>query len=335
MTKAFISGCSGYELLPEEEAFFRSEDPWGLILFRRNCGDPGQLAKLVASFRAAVGRSDAPVLIDQEGGRVQRLRPPNWPSFPPANRFGYLYGEDPRRARKAAFLGARLIAHELLDLGITVDCLPLLDICYPDTVDAIGDRAYSNDPDIVADLGRASYDGLLAGGVLPVIKHLPGHGRALVDSHLELPRVRASCDELEEDYRPFRALVDAPLAMTAHLLYEAVDGDLPATQSPRVIQDVIRKEIGFSGCLMSDDISMKALGGDMRERASACFAAGCDIVLHCNAEMSEMKAVASATPELAGVACERCEAALALRMDPAPGFDALAAHAEFARLIAS
>lgn len=335
MTKAFISGCSGYELLPEEKAFFRSEDPWGLILFRRNCGDPEQLATLVASFRAAVGRPDAPVLIDQEGGRVQRLRPPNWPSFPSAKRFGDLYGEDPQRARKAAFLGARLIAHELLALGITVDCLPLLDICYPDTVDAIGDRAYSDDPDIVADLGRATYDGLLDGGVLPVIKHLPGHGRALVDSHLELPRVRATRDELEEDYRPFRALVDAPLAMTAHLLYEAVDGDLPATQSARVIQDIIRKEIGFSGCLMSDDISMKALGGDMRERAAACFAAGCDIVLHCNAEMSEMKAVASATPELAGTASERCEAALALRADPPPGFDASAAQEEFARLMTS
>lgn len=335
MTKAFISGCSGYELLPEEVAFFRSEDPWGLILFRRNCGDPEQLATLVTSFRAAVGRSNAPVLIDQEGGRVQRLRPPCWPSFPPAKRFGDLYEKDPRRARRAAFLGARLIAHELFSLGITVDCLPLLDMCFEDTIDAIGDRAYSSEPDIVADLGRAAYGGLLEGGVLPVIKHLPGHGRAGVDSHLELPRIRAGRDELEEDYRPFRAFSDAPLAMTAHLLYEAIDGDLPATQSRDVIQGIIRNEIGFHGCLMSDDISMKALGGDMHERAAACFAAGCDIVLHCNAEMPEMTAVAIAAPELAGEAYARCEAALALRKDPAPGFDVSAGHDEFARLIAA
>ncbi|MBD1546293.1 beta-N-acetylhexosaminidase [Roseibium aggregatum] len=334
MIKAFISGCSRAALTPEETAFFREENPWGLILFRRNCEAPDQVAGLVASFRDAVGRSDAPVLIDQEGGRVQRLRPPNWPSYPTAGTFGTLYEKDRQCGMRAAWLGARLIAHDLLALGITVDCLPLLDLRLAETVDAIGDRAYSSDPETVAALGRATCEGLLAGGVLPVIKHLPGHGRAKVDSHLELPRISASRQELSQaDFLPFKALADMPLAMTAHLLYLEIEPQHPATQSPTIIQDIIRGEIGFDGCLMSDDISMKALGGDMRERAALSFAAGCDLVLHCNGDMAEMKAVADAAPALQGKSLQRCDEALAKRKQPDAGFDPFAAREEFDELL--
>lgn len=334
MTKAFISGCSGLELTLEETAFFKGEDPWGVILFRRNCDTPEQVKTLVAAFRDAVGRADAPVLIDQEGGRVQRLRSPNWPAYPPQGRFGELYGDDPQQGLRTAWLGARLIAHDLLSLGITVDCLPLLDLRLPETVDAIGDRAFSADAAIVAELGRAVCDGLLAGGVLPVIKHLPGHGRARVDSHLELPRIAASEQQLREaDFRPFIALSDMPLAMTAHLLYEAIDPIYPATQSAEIIHRIVRSEIGFDGCLMSDDISMKALGGDMRERAAASFAAGCDLVLHCNGDMDEMKAVAAAAPQLTGLPLRRCQKAVAARIDPQQEFDPEAARQEFELLL--
>lgn len=334
MTKAFISGCSGLKLTPNEAAFFKDADPWGLILFKRNCDTPDQIADLVAGFRDTVGRADAPVLIDQEGGRVRRLRPPNWPDYPPQGIFGDLYVIDPEKGLRAAWLCARLMAHDLLSIGITVDCLPLLDLRLPETVDAIGDRAYGADPDVVAILGRAACEGLLAGGVLPVIKHLPGHGRARVDSHLELPRISASRQELETaDFRPFQALSDQALAMTAHLLYEAIDPDRPATHSPEIIGEIIRKEIGFDGCLMSDDISMKALGGDMRQRAALSFAAGCDLVLHCNGEMAEMDAVAAAAPELSGRALQRCDKALAARTTPQGDFDIEAARKEFEELI--
>ncbi|WP_346897485.1 beta-N-acetylhexosaminidase [uncultured Roseibium sp.] len=334
MIKAFISGSSGTALTPEETAFFREENPWGLILFRRNCAAPDQVADLVVSFREAVGRPDAPVLIDQEGGKVRRLRPPHWPSYPPAGTFGTLYENDRQCGRRAAWLGARLIAHDLLSLGITVDCLPLLDLRLAETVDAIGNRAYSGDPATVADLGRVACEGLMAGGVLPVIKHLPGHGRALVDSHLTLPRIQASHEELSEaDFLPFKDLSDMPLAMTAHLLYAGIEPEHPATQSHRIIQEIIRGEIGFDGCLMSDDISMKALGGDMRERAALSFAAGCDLVLHCNGDMAEMKAVAEAAPALQGTSLQRCDEALAMRKQPDAGFDPLAAREEFDELL--
>ena len=334
MTKAFISGCSGTVLTPEETAFFREVNPWGLILFRRNCEAPKQVTDLVASFREAVGRAAAPVLIDQEGGRVMRLRPPNWPSYPPAGTFGTLYEKDTQSGKKAAWLDARLIAHDLLTIGITVDCLPLLDLRLPETVDAIGDRAYSDDPDTVADLGRATCEGLMAGGVLPVIKHLPGHGRARIDSHLELPRISAAREDLSRsDFLPFKELSDLPLAMTAHLLYEEVDPEHPATQSRTIIQDIIRGEIGFDGCLMSDDISMKALGGDMRERAALSFAAGCDLVLHCNGDMAEMKAVAEAAPVLQGRSLERCDQALAMRKQLEADFDPVAAREELDELL--
>ncbi|WP_150524554.1 beta-N-acetylhexosaminidase [Roseibium sediminis] len=335
MAKAFISGCSGQALTNEEVMFFKSEDPWGLILFRRNIDNPQQVRDLTRSFRDAVGRDDAPVLIDQEGGRVMRLRPPHWPSFPPQKLFGDLFLTEPKRAREAAFLGARLIAHELRDLGINVDCLPCLDVSFPETVDAIGDRSLSADPAIVGDLGRKVSEGLLAGGVLPVIKHLPGHGRSLIDSHLDLPRIPAALDDLEMvDFSPFKVLADLPLAMTAHLLYETIDPNTPATQSQKVIAEIIRGAIGFDGCLMSDDISMKALGGDMLDRARKTFAAGCDIVLHCNGEIAEMKAVAAASPTLGGRSLERCETALRRISAPIAEFDAGAARARFDDLIA-
>ncbi|ADZ70616.1 beta-N-acetylhexosaminidase [Polymorphum gilvum] len=336
MTKAFISGCAGALLSDEEAAFFAAEKPWGLILFRRNCVDPDQVRALVRAFRGAVGRGNAPVLIDQEGGRVQRLKPPHWPDYPPPGRFGTLHARDPRAGLRAAFLGARLIADDLHDLGITVDCLPLLDVGRPETVDAIGDRAYSPDPAAVAALGRATCDGLMAGGVLPVMKHIPGHGRARVDSHLVLPRVDAARAEIEAvDLAPFRALADLPLAMTAHLLYEAIDPDHPATQSKAVIGGLIRGAAGFSGCLMSDDISMQALGGSIAERAALAFSAGCDLVLHCNGDLAEMAAVAEAAPVLTGAARARCEAALARRSDPVAGFDRAAARAELDALLSA
>jgi beta-N-acetylhexosaminidase len=335
MTKAFITGCAGLELTADERTFLTDEDPWGLILFRRNCESAVQISALTASFREAVGRADAPVLIDQEGGRVQRLRPPLAPSYPPARRFGQLYELDREKGMRAAFLGARLIAHDLAALGITVDCMPVLDVLFPQTVDAIGDRAYADEPEAVAALARAACDGLLAGGVLPVIKHLPGHGRAEVDSHLELPRVRAPRSDLEAlDMLPFRKLADLPLGMTCHLLFEDIDPDHPATQSKIIIEQVIRRQIGFDGVLMSDDLSMEALGGGIGSRAAKSFAAGCDLALHCNGDMAEMRQVAEVAPELEGVSLARCDRALASRRVPQAGFDALAARAEMDALLA-
>lgn len=330
MTKAFVSGCAGVTLTQDEIAFFRDADPWGLILFARNVGSPDQLRALTSAFREAVGRQTAPVLVDQEGGRVQRLKPPNWPKYPAPKLYGDLFRSDPGKGERAAWLGARLIASDLFDVGITIDCLPCLDVRFPDTVDAIGDRALSDDPNVVTRLGQAMIDGALSGGVLPVIKHIPGHGRARVDSHLELPRVEADTTSLKDvDFRPFQALSGVSLGMTAHIIYNEIDPDTAGTQSAKVIQDVIRTEIGFAGCLMSDDISMKALGGDYVERSQKIIEAGCDIVLHCNGEMSEMMAVADAVPELAGEAAQRCAAALDGLKPPEPGFDRIAAWDEF------
>lgn len=330
MTKAFISGCAGPALSDEEKSYFGREDPWGLILFARNIESPDQVAALTGSFREAVGRADAPVLIDQEGGRVQRMRPPHWMKYPAGKFYGDIYQEDPDAGLRAAWLGVRLIAADLQAVGITVDCLPCLDIRFPDTVDAIGDRALSSDPEAVAALGKAMVEGALAGGVLPVIKHIPGHGRAIVDSHLELPMVGTDKSSLESvDFRPFKALSKVSLGMTAHIVYAGIDPTAPGTQSRTVIEDVIRTEIGFDGCLISDDISMKALGGEIGDRVRSIVEAGCDIVLHCNGDMSEMEAVATAVPELAGNAKRRCDAALRERLQPDAGFDAHAALVEF------
>ena len=328
---AFICGTAGPTLGAEERAFLRDADPWGFILFRRNCETPEQIRALTAALREAVGR-DAPVLIDQEGGRVQRLGPPQWPAYPTGRTYGDLFARSPRDGRRAAHLGARLIAADLAALGIDVDCLPVLDVPVEGAHDVIGHRAYGVTPDVVADLGRAAAHGLLEGGVLPVIKHIPGHGRAGADSHHDLPVVDTALAVLEQtDFPPFRAAAALPLAMTAHVVYTALDPDRPATTSKRVIDEVIRGFIGFDGCLMSDDVSMRALSGSIGERTAAAVAAGCDLALHCNGDLAEMREVAAAAPSLAGRAAQRAARALAARRPPLP-FDEAAARAEFARL---
>lgn len=329
-SKAMIMGAAGTRLSAEELAFFRNERPWGFILFARNISEPEQVRDLVASMRDAVGRPEAPVFVDQEGGRVQRLRPPLAPNYPPAAALGRLFAMDQRKGLRAAWLMSRLHAFDLQKLGITADCMPVLDVPVPGSHDVIGDRAYAHDAETVAKLGRAAADGLLAGGVLPVMKHVPGHGRAFADSHKELPRVDVSADELRgQDFLPFRALNDLPMAMTAHVVYSALDPDSSATTSRRVVEDIIRGEIGFDGLLMSDDISMHALSGDFGDRVDAILAAGCDVVLHCNGVMEEMRAVANRTPELAGKSRERAGAAL-LALRTADDTDEAAARAEFA-----
>ncbi|HQF30352.1 MAG TPA: beta-N-acetylhexosaminidase [Hyphomicrobiales bacterium] len=334
--RAYISGCAGTELKPEERALFADAPPWGLILFLRNCESPEQIEALVASFRELVGRVDAPVLIDQEGGRVQRLRPPLAPNYPPAARFGALHGLDAQAGIAAARLGARLIGADLAALGINVDCLPVLDLGLPVTHKVIGDRAYGGDMATVITLGRAVCEGLLSAGVLPVIKHIPGHGRAMADSHLELPVVATPAAELAAtDFVPFAALADMPLAMTAHVVYSALDAERPATTSPTVISEIIRGHIGFSGLLMSDDLSMKALAGSFAARTEAAIAAGCDVVLHCNGEFDEMAEVAAAAPALSGEAERRANAALQLLAEPDQAFDEVAARLEFESLFAA
>jgi beta-N-acetylhexosaminidase len=319
-TRAFIAGCSGLELTPDEAAFFKEAAPWGFILFRRNIDNPEQVRALCASLRETIGREDAPILIDQEGGRVQRMGPPHWPKYPPGATYGRLHANDPLVQRELTRLGARLIAHDLRSAGITVDCLPVLDVPSAGAHDVIGDRAYGKTPEKVAVLGRAAAEGLMAGGVLPVMKHIPGHGRAGADSHLALPVVEASREELERhDFAPFRMMTDMPLAMTAHVVYTALDPERPATVSPTIIRDIVRGHIGYDGLLMTDDLSMKALAGSFREKTEAAFAAGCDVALHCNGQIEEMTAVAEASPILEGVSLNRAEAALArIRHEPEP-----------------
>lgn len=327
---ACILGCAGTHLGVEERAFFRDADPWGFILFKRNVESPAQVRALVEDLRASVGRADAPVLIDQEGGRVQRLGPPHWRRYPPGRAYGALAGNDPLLRREITRLGARLMAHDLADLGITVDCVPVLDVPQPGAHDIIGDRAYGQTVEEVALLGRAAAEGLIAGGVLPVIKHIPGHGRAKADSHMELPVVEATLEELDaRDFAPFRVLSDMPMAMSAHVVYTAVDPRRPATTSRTAIRQVIRGAIGFDGLLMTDDLSMKALKGDFAERARSALAAGCDVVLHCNGDLAEMKAVMSAMKPLAGQSARRARAALGrLARAPEP-FDVTEARARF------
>jgi beta-N-acetylhexosaminidase len=327
---AAILGCSGPTLTPQERTFFRRVKPWGFILFKRNVETPDQLRALVGALRDTVDRADAPVLIDQEGGRVQRLGPPHWGRYPPGRAFGELSGNDPLVRREITRLGARLMAHDLAALGINVDCVPVLDVPDPSGHEIIGDRAYGKTAEAVALLGRAAAEGLIAGGVLPVIKHIPGHGRAMADSHLELPVVDASFEDLDgRDFAPFRVLSDMPMAMTAHVIYSAIDRRRPATTSKKVMRRVVRGAIGFDGLVMSDDLSMKALSGDFAERAADSRAAGCDVVLHCNGAMDEMKAVAKGAGELKGRAAMRAKAALGrLAKAPEP-FDAAEARARF------
>ena len=331
--RAFITGLEGLTVSAAERDFLRASDPWGLILFKRNVETPAQATDLVTEFRAILGRKDAPVLIDQEGGRVQRLQPPHWPAYPPGAAFGGLYQRHSGDGIAAARLGSRLIAADLAALGITVDCLPLADVPVPGSHDVIGDRAYGITADQVAVLARSVSDGLMDGGVLPVLKHIPGHGRAGSDSHKALPVVHTDQATLEAtDFAAFRPLADLPLAMTAHVVFTAYDPALPATTSRIMIDRVIRGFIGFSGALMSDDVSMEALSGSIGERTAAALAAGCDLALHCNGKLNEMKEVAANSPMLSGAALRRAEAALAARKAPKP-LDVAAARGEFARMM--
>ena len=334
--RAVIFGCKAYALSEEERAFFRATDPAGFILFERNCQSPDQVRRLCADLRAAVGRGDAPILIDQEGGRVRRLKPPHWRPAPAARVFADLAARDPIAGIEAARTNAHLMALELSDLGINVDCAPVLDLPQSDADPIIGDRAYGNEPAGVVRLARAVADGLMAGGVIPIIKHIPWHGRARADSHKELPRVEASHAELSaHDFRPFRDLADLPMAMTAHIVYEAIDASAPATLSRKVIDTIIRGEIGFDGWLMSDDLSMKALIGSFAERAKGSLDAGCDVVLHCNGDMNEMKDVASGTRPLDDSGLRRLDAALGLIKSPGPAFDPIAGEERLTSLLSA
>jgi beta-N-acetylhexosaminidase len=333
--RAFIAGIAGTVLTDRERAFFRESEPWGLILFKRNINTPDQVRRLTDSFRDTVGRADALVLVDQEGGRVQRLGPPHWQAYPTGSDYGRLYDDDPQAGLAAARLGARLIATDLAAVGIDVDCWPLADVPVPGADAVIGDRAFGTDPDKVAAIAAAVAEGLREGGVLPVVKHIPGHGRATADSHHDLPVVDADRASLEAtDFRAFRPLARLPLAMTAHVVFTVIDPVTPATTSVTIVREVIRGAIGFDGMLMTDDISMQALTGAMRARSRAALAAGCDVVLHCNGRFDEMCDVAETVPPLAGAAARRAAAALAWRR-PGPEIDVAEARRQFAAITAS
>lgn len=336
-SRAFITGLAGLTLADSERAFLREAKPWGGIIFKRNISSPEQVAELIQSFRDALGW-EAPVLVDQEGGRVQRLGPPHWPVYPPGARYGALYDKDKSVGLAAAKLAGHLIAADLIALGIDVDCLPIADVPVAGGDPVIGDRAYGTEPGKVAAIAGAVAAGLLAGGVLPVLKHLPGHGRATADSHLKLPVVDTDRATLEAtDFAAFKPLNRLPLGMTAHVVFSAIDPDAPATTSVTMVREVIRGWIGFDGLLMSDDVSMNALSGTIAERSSAALAAGCDVVLHCNGKLDEMVAVASASPELGGEAARRAQAALAARSGrqdfDVEDFDVEAARAMFHKMI--
>ena len=334
--RAVIFGCAGPELSDRERRFFADADPLGFILFQRNCVEPVQVRRLIAALRESVGRADAPVLIDQEGGRVMRLKPPHWRAAPAQARFAELAERDANGAREAAYLNARLLAAELAELGITVDCAPVLDLRLPGAHEIIGDRALGAEPGRVVELGRAVAQGLLDGGILPVIKHIPGHGRAAVDSHVDLPVVDVPRDVLERtDFEPFRRLAAMPWGMTAHVVYRAIDPDLPASLSARVIEEVIRGSIGFAGFLVSDDVTMKALRGDVGSLLRAAVQAGCDAALHCNGDIREMERVARETPRLAAAAIERLARASAALPKQRPALNLSAALGRIETLLAA
>ncbi len=330
--RAFITGLAGPALTEAERSFVREAQPWGLIVFKRNIVDHDALCRLIADFRSAVGR-DAPVLVDQEGGRVQRLGPPHWPLYPPAAAYGRLYERDRGDGVAAAALGGRLIAADLSGVGIDVDCAPIADLLVAEADSIIGDRAFGAEPKAVAAVAGALARGLIEGGVLPVVKHIPGHGRATADSHKKLPLVTTDRATLEAtDFAAFRGLADLPMAMTAHVVFTAIDPLAPATASTAIVRDVIRGSIGYQGLLMSDDISMGALSGSLGERTRATLAAGCDVALHCNGDMTQMEAVAATAPLLEGEPGRRAAAALARRQSPAP-VEVAAARNEFAALL--
>ncbi|MGE0668092.1 MAG: beta-N-acetylhexosaminidase [Sphingomonadales bacterium] len=314
-----IFGIAGQTLSDRERRFFEDVKPFGFILFARNIDNPQQVRALTAELKPLAAANPCPILIDQEGGRVARLRPPHWPSYPRGVAFGRLYELDPAAARRAIYLNSRLIAADLHDLGITVDCLPVLDVPARGGHDVIGDRAYARKPEIVADLGREACAGLIDGGVLPVIKHIPGHGRAAADTHVELPTVSTRSATLRRtDFAPFKALRDAPFAMTAHVIYADIDPDYPATTSREVIDGVIRKTIGFDGALMSDDLNMQALTGSLSERAFAAQQAGCDLALHCNGDYEDMLAVAAGLEHASPAALRRLTRAMSWLAAPKP-----------------
>lgn len=321
--KPVIFGLSGERVTPDERAFFRECDPAGYIFFKRNIVDRTQLRALTDDLRALSGRDDLAILIDQEGGRVARMQPPTWPAFPPGGAFDALYDVAPMTAIEAARVNAEALGLMLSEVGITVDCLPLLDVRVPETHPAIGDRALGSDPMRVAALGRATIEGLRAGGVVGVVKHMPGQGRAVVDSHLELPSVSASDADLEQDLAPFVALKDAPMGITGHIVFPAWDKDRCATLSPTIITEIIRGKIGFTGLLMSDDLDMKALKGDVPQRAADCVAAGCDVALNCWGRFDEMVAIANLLPDITSRARTRLDAAMATRT-PVSGPDRMA-----------
>lgn len=335
MRKAMIVALAGATLSDDEGAYLAAERPAGVILFSRNCQTPEQLAALIRTVRTAIGTDDVLVAIDQEGGRVQRLKPPVWRRWPPAAAFGAWYEGDGAAAHQAAFLVARLMADELKALGITMNCAPVLDLPAPDAHGVIGNRALGRDPATVAALGRAFADGLAAGRVVPVIKHIPGHGRARADSHLELPVVDAPRDVLAAtDFRPFEDLADAPAAMTAHVVYTAIDAAAPASISAKVVGEVIRRSVGFDGLLMSDDIGMNALAGTIEQRAAAVIASGTDLVLECSGRIDAMRAVAQVVPPLEGESARQFAACLEIVHRPRAAFDAKAAEAALAETLA-
>lgn len=331
--RAFITGLAGQKIAANERAFLREARPWGLIIFKRNVSTPKQVTDLISSFRDAVGWQ-APVLVDQEGGRVQRLGPPQWPVYPPGAHYGALYDREPELGVAAARLAGHLMAADLAPLGIDVNCLPLADLAIAGGDRVIGDRAYGSEPGKVAAIAAAIAEGLQAGGVLPVVKHMPGHGRATADSHDKLPIVDADRATLEAtDFAAFCPLAGLPLGMTAHVVFSAIDKLAPATTSVKIVHEVIRGLIGFRGLLMSDDICMGALSGTMAERSGAALAAGCDVVLHCSGDLAEMTAVAGAVPELSGSAAARAEAAVAAASAPEE-FDVAAARKVFSEIMA-
>ncbi|MEQ7873408.1 beta-N-acetylhexosaminidase [Sphingomonas sp. ASV193] len=309
--QAAIYGLEGTALTADELAFFRDAKPAGYILFKRNIESKAQVRALTDSLRALEGRDDVAILIDQEGGRVARMRPPEWPAFPAMDKFDALYQLGPSSAIEAARVNGRALGLMLAEAGITVDCAPMLDVRQAGAHDIVGDRAFGHEPMQVAALGRAMLDGLASAGVVGVIKHIPGHGRALCDSHLDLPVVEEGEEELAIDLEPFERLRNAPMGMTSHLLYKAWDAERPASQSPIVIGDIIRGRIGFDGFLMSDDIGMEALAGDHGQRAAACVAAGCDVALHCDGKLDHMVAVAGAVPALSAEGEARLARAMA------------------------
>jgi beta-N-acetylhexosaminidase len=304
--RACILGLEGTALSNWEKGFFREADPYGYILFARNVDAPDQLKRLTDELRDVNGRANLPILVDQEGGRVMRLKPPHWRNMPAAGVFGRLYEQHPDDAREAAYINARLLAADLIDVGISVVCAPVLDLYFPGMSDVVGDRAYGSEVTNVVALASAASAGFMDGGIVPVAKHIPGHGRASVDSHKDLPVVSASRSSLSvNDFEPFRQMKDMPAAMSAHILFTAIDDQRPGTVSPKVIDEIIRGDIGFENLLISDDLSMEALGGSLASRTHECLAAGCDIALHCNGKRTELEQVVSMSPKLDGLALDR------------------------------